>query len=181
MARQWKAVCGCGAVMLALATAVGGESLATKHFEQQKNSGQTGGASASAVAADAAVTEIAIERSGPRRAYRAVIKLSGAIEYTGVKGVARLGDFAGTVSADRVRELADYAGRIGYFKLKDSYRAPLADRTTVYTAVRAGTAEKIVMHYGNKGPDELKTFEQKIDELLDLAVWVPKGGAEGRP
>lgn len=178
MTRRWAILCGAAA--FAAATAAGSEPLAARHFEQEKN-GDQAQARIAAGASNAAITAIAIERSGPGCEYQAVIRADGTVEYSGVKGVDRLGDFAGTVDAARFQELADAAARIGYFALKTSYRARAADRPTVYTAVTAGAIEKIVMNYGDSGPAELKAFEQKIDDLLARAVWVKKESKERRP
>lgn len=167
----------CGVAALALAQIAGGDSLASRHFEHEKN----GAASAAAAAAGAQITEIAIERGGPGRQYRAVIKSDGSVTYTGIKAVERVGEFTGTVGADAFRELADYAVQISYFGLKASYRAAAADRPMIYTAVKTGAAEKIVMNYAGKGPPALKSFERKIEELLDRAVLAKKEGAKVEP
>jgi len=168
-----------GAAALALAQGVRGDSLAARHFEQQKDSGQAAARAGSALAAHAPVTEIAIERSGPGAQYRAVITAGGKVAYTGVKAVARIGDFSGTISEAQFRELADYAARIGFFNLKGSYRLAAADRASVYVSVKAGAAEKIVLDYGGKGPPELKSFEQKIEDLLNQAALAGSEGAKG--
>lgn len=176
---KWLTASVCGAAALALAQIACGDSLSSRHFEQQKNGAQAKAQVAAAQADMAPITEIAIERSGPGPQYRAVIKADGAITYTGIKAVDRIGEFTGTISAARFRELAHYAAGIGFFHLKASYRFPMADRATVYTSVKAGAAEKIVMNYGGNGPPELKSFELKIAELLNQATLVGKEGAKG--
>ena len=167
----------CGAAALALAQIAGGDSLASRHFEQEKN----GAASAADGAVGAQITEIAIERGGPGRQYRAVIKSDGSIDYTGIKSVERVGEFTGTVGAGAFRELADYAVQISYFDLKGSYRAAVADRPAVYTSVKTCAAEKIIMNYAGKGPPALETFERKIEEMLGRAELIRKASAKVNP
>jgi|GEM_PF-5742035 len=174
-------ICACGAAALVLAQIAAGDSLASRHFEQEKNRDRAVLTSAAAMASGAQVAEIAIERCGPGRQYRAVIKSDGSVAYTGIKAVERVGEFTGTVGAGAFRELADYAVQISYFDLKCFYRAAAADRPAVYTSVKTGAAEKIIMNYAGKGPPALESFERKIEEVLGRAELIRKASAKVNP
>lgn len=165
-------IIGCASLLLfASGAPLSGQSLAEKFFEQKKSPAAPAAVASAALAADA-ITAISIEHQSPARQYRATLNSDGTAEFVGGKGAPRSGTFRGTLDAAVFRGLAEEAIRIDYLNLKDTYKSFRADSATVYTAVKAGAVEKIIMDYDRQGPEALRAFEDRLEQVVNQIQWV---------
>ena len=122
------------------------------------------------------ITEIGLERTrcfAGCPAYTVIISADGSFRYTGEYGVERVGEYTGTVSEGRLRQVLDFIAEANFEGFQTSYLSPFLDGPTVYTLVREGDEGKVVENYANNGPATLWAIEQLIDSLLETAEWQP--------
>lgn len=128
---------------------------------------------------------------GPCPVYTASVDASGLVQYEGTRCVAVYGHQESHLSQERLRALMAAFRDIDFFALQDVYRSDDGycspgsfDGTVIVTTLRANGMAKTVRNWHGCNPQDvaarLAAFEQRVDELLGTARWVPCGtGALG--
>lgn len=157
------------------------DSLADRYFAQMSRpteTAQAAAAQASAAAKTTAITEIAIQQTGPGSQFSASLKADGSLVYQGTSKVIHLGSFSGKIDAAVFRSLAEQSLQLGFFNLKTRYRTFVKDLPTVYISVKTGQGEKIIMDYGSAGPEALRAFEAKVIEVCATTALTSASGGQ---
>lgn len=108
-------------------------------------------------------------------AYRVSISGSGEVLWDGVGNVAKVGEARGQVDPEVVAALLERARAIGFFDLRDVYRANITDGPTYEVSVTIGGKTKRVEDYmgAHAGmPYAVTSFEQAVDRAARTAVWI---------
>ena len=79
----------------------------------------------------------------------------------------------GRISQETFRALAEAALSAGFFKLASTYSSPITDQPGVLTLVASPGARKVILDYANRGPEQLRQFENKLKEAARDAVGLP--------
>ena len=104
-------------------------------------------------------------------AYSVSVDASGSVTYQGTDFVRVTGRATARIPLSQVAALAATVERIGLFRLKDNYDAPITDLQTTYVTVTSnGRTKRIVDYYG--APDSLTQFEDEIDRTTGTARWI---------
>jgi hypothetical protein len=130
-----------------------------------------GAAQQERVPADLVIT---LERTacyGECPVYRVSIDASGKVTFQGTSFVRAKGLQTDTIPDSSVAALIATANRIGFFGLRESYRAPITDLSTTIVTITAGGRTKRVEDYFS-APGELKQFEHAIDEAARTQRWI---------
>lgn len=99
--------------------------------------------------------------------YEAKIYSSGYALFDGKRDTKNLGLYETTFSKKQVEELLNEAKSINYMSLSDSFYNPgLADFPAVITSVKLNGKRKIIYNCLPDAPDELKKFQQRLDEFF---------------
>lgn len=116
--------------------------------------------------------------------YTVTINGEGAVRYEGRAFVGVTG--VQTAQADPVEtaRLFSRADEIGFFGLRDAYRANVSDLpTATITYVRAGQ-RKSVLDYGGAMvgmPDSVRALQDEIDRVAGAARWTTRRDGQGPP
>jgi hypothetical protein len=117
--------------------------------------------------------------------YKLTITAGGEVVFEGRRFVKREGKtIKSAVSQERLRELIAEFDRVKFFSLEDDYTSgprvcaeEWTDSPSAYTFIRINGKSKTVKHYhgcsGPKVPKELTELENKIDEIVNTAQWLP--------
>lgn len=119
--------------------------------------------------------EIKLEKTGcygPCPVYSAIIYGDGTVIYDGNKFVDNIGKSTHQIPKEQVDDMVELIYELGYFSLKDSYRHPATDMSTVITSVKINDDEKTVTNYGHYGPDRLHKIEKKIEDLTNFILFL---------
>ncbi|HNR18516.1 MAG TPA: DUF6438 domain-containing protein [Bacteroidia bacterium] len=99
--------------------------------------------------------------------YEAKIYSSGYALFDGKRDTKNIGLYETTFSKKEVEELLNEAKSINYMSLPDSFYNPgLADFPAVITSVKLNGKRKTVYNCLPDAPDELKKFQQRLDEFF---------------
>lgn len=115
-----------------------------------------------------AVTSIKIERTpcfGTCPVYKATLVPNGDVTYFGERYVPKLGSWKGRASDVAFRRLSRLSEKLGFFRLKNSYSAPITDLPTTIVTITRGANVKRVSCYGEE-PDEFWILALAIDSVL---------------
>jgi hypothetical protein len=103
--------------------------------------------------------------------YSVTLDAQGNVTYEGARFVSVEGRQTDRIPTSAVVALLATATRIGFYDLRDSYRAPISDLPTSFVTMTAnGRTKRIDDHFG--APPGLKEFERQIDEAARTARWV---------
>jgi len=103
--------------------------------------------------------------------YSVTIDAQGTVIYEGTSSVSVEGRQTDRIPASAVNALLATAERIGFYDLRDSYRAPITDLPTTFVTMTAnGRTKRIEDHFS--APPGLKELERQIDEAARTARWV---------
>ena len=117
---------------------------------------------------------ITLERTacyGECPVYQVTIDARGNVIFEGRHFVRAQGRHTETIPVSSVASLLATAYRIGFFDLRDSYRAPITDlSTTIVTITANGRTKRVEDYFG--APKDLKQFEYAIDEAAGTQGWI---------
>ena len=126
-------------------------------------------------------TKIILERTrcfGLCPAYKLTVYADGKVEFFGDKFVSAMGQHAKTISQDKVGLMLGEVWNINFFELNGRYDCyDDIDGPTVKIAITKDSRTKEIVHYhGCESADKeeltaLTKFEDKIDELAEVADW----------
>ncbi|MBO0725850.1 MAG: hypothetical protein J2P52_09640 [Blastocatellia bacterium] len=131
---------------------------------------------------------ITLERPGCFMAcpiYKLTITADGAVVFEGQRFVKKeRATKKSAISKERLRQLMAEFDRVKFFSMEDdySYGRPVcdsyeADLPSAYTSIRINGKSKTIKHdhgcTGPKEPKELTELEDKIDEIVNTAQWLP--------
>ena len=103
--------------------------------------------------------------------YSVTIDAQGNVVYEGTSSVSVEGRQTDRIPASAVNALLATAERIGFYDLRDSYRAPITDLPTTFVTMTANGRTKRIEDYFS-APPGLKELERQIDEAARTARWV---------
>jgi Domain of unknown function (DUF6438) len=132
--------------------------------------------------------KITLERTGcfgfcPN--YKLTITADGAVVFEGGRFVKQEGaTIKSAISQDRLKQLMAEFDRVKFFSLEDDYlddprvcAENWTDHPSAFTSIRINGKSKTIKHYhgckGPKVPKELTELENKIDEIVNTAQWLP--------
>ena len=131
----------------------------------------------------AAGDSIVLERGrcyGTCPQYRVTVSRSGAVKYTGVANVTRLGNATSTIAPSAAAELLSHVGNNGVFEIPDSIvtgnpacgaAAEDLPRVTMVLGL-GGRTKRIVHDYGCSGaPRSLRQWHARIDSVSGSVKW----------
>ena len=117
--------------------------------------------------------------------YKLTITADGAVVFEGRQFVKQEGaTIKSAISQERLKQLMAEFDRVKFFSLEDDYMNNprvcaeyRTDNSSAFTSVRIDGKSKAVRHYhgcsGPKVPKELTELEDKIDEIVNTAQWLP--------
>jgi hypothetical protein len=110
--------------------------------------------------------------------YTVKIHGDGKVVYDGQGFVKTRGHKEATIGADKVKELAAFIEKVGYFSLNDMYtNQDVTDNPSAITSVTLGDKSKGIDHYygDRSAPTKLTLLEAKIDEIANTDQWINEG------
>ena len=131
---------------------------------------------------------ITLERQGGLKncpVYKLTITADGAVVFEGRRCVKQEGaTIKSAISQEQLKQLITELDRVNFFSLEDEYwRDPRvcdgvrSDDKEAFTSIRVNGKSKTIRHYhgcmGPKVPKELTELENKIDEIVNTAQWLP--------
>jgi hypothetical protein len=117
--------------------------------------------------------------------YKLIITADGVVVFEGRRWVKQEGaTIKSAVSQERLNQLIAEFDKVKFFSLEDDYLrdrsvcdAVYSDATSAFTSIRINGKSKTTRHYhgcsGPKVPKELTELENKIDEIVNTAQWLP--------
>ena len=133
--------------------------------------------SGAGVAQDAAIPSdllIKLERTacfGSCPVYSVTLDAKGNVSFSSTKGDGTLVQQTDRIAVSEVAAVLATARRIGFFEMRDSYRAMITDLPTTFVTITAnGHTKKIEDYFG--APRELKQLEILIDEAARTQRWL---------
>ena len=96
--------------------------------------------------------------------YSVIINGDGTVLYKGLKNVKEIGKQEYEIPADTITELDKFVSAAYHGKIKDKYGSQDGTENTVIITIEFGEAKRIVI-YDNSGPELLKQFEEKIEQI----------------
>ena len=118
-------------------------------------------------------------------AYKLTITADGAVVFEGRQFVKQKGaTLKSAISQERLKQMMAEFDRVKFFSLEDDYMdnprvcaENETDHPSAFTSIRINGKSKTVKHYhgcqGPKVPKELTELENKIDEIVNTAQWLP--------
>jgi hypothetical protein len=104
-------------------------------------------------------------------AYKVSIESDGRVTYDGSQFVRVTGRQETRIPVSAVVGLVETVNRIGFFKLEDTYAAPITDLpTTTVTVTSGGRTKRVVDYVG--APKELRELERQIDDVAGTRRWI---------
>ena len=150
---------------------------------QPANRAADGVEQASTVSATSEADSIVLERGSCYRScpqYRVTVHRGGAVSFTGLANVPRVGSAAGSIAPSAAAALLDHAGTSGVFEMADSIVAgkaacgPAATDLPHVTLMLQwrGRTKRIVQDYGCSGaPRALRQLHARIDSVSGTGQW----------
>jgi uncharacterized protein DUF6438 len=132
---------------------------------------------------------ITLERTecyGTCPVYKLTITADGAVVFEGRRFVIEEGKtIKSAIPQKRLKELMAGFDRVRFFSLEDEYtnnrrvcERSRTDQPSAITSIRINGKSKTINHYngcsGPKVPKELTELEDKIDEIVNTAQWLPE-------
>jgi len=117
--------------------------------------------------------------------YKLTITADGAVVFEGRRFVKQEGaTVKSVISREGLKQLMAEFDRVKFFSLEDDYMdnprvcaEKETDNPSAFTSIRINGKSKTVRHYhgcsGPKVPRELTELENKIDEIVNTAQWLP--------
>jgi len=96
--------------------------------------------------------------------YSVIINGDGTVLYKGLKNVKEIGKQEYEIPTDTITELDKFVSAAYHGKIKDVYGSQDGAENTVIITIVFGEAKRIVI-YDNSGPELLKQFEEKIEQI----------------
>jgi uncharacterized protein DUF6438 len=131
---------------------------------------------------------ITLERTrcyGTCPAYKLTIAADGAVVFERRRWVKQEGEtIKSAISREQLKQLMAEFKRVKFFSLEDDYwkdwsvcNEVYSDAPSAFTSIRINGKSKAIRHYhgcrGPKVPKELTELENKIDEIVNTAQWLP--------
>ena len=117
---------------------------------------------------------LTFERSmcyGECPAFKVIVYSDGNASYEGIKFTDRIGAYETKMSSDKMKEVLEEAGRIGYFGMKDKYDNPAVTDVPSCTIMVVGPMGRKNVLDRFDAPDVLKAFEKYLDTVLLGLDW----------
>ena len=133
--------------------------------------------SGSGAAQDAAIPSdllIKLERTacyGTCPVYSVFLDATGTVSFYGTKRDGTTVQQTDRIPVSEVAALLATAKRIGFFEMRDSYRAMITDLPTTFVTITANGQTKKIEDYFS-APRELKQLEVQIDEAARTQRWL---------
>jgi len=113
--------------------------------------------------------------------YKLTITADGSVVFEGRRFVKQEGVTISSVSPERLKQLMAEFDRVNFFSLEDDYSeirlSCPTDQPSAITSVRINGRSKTINHYLGclepKVPKGLTELENKIDEIVNTAQWLP--------
>jgi hypothetical protein len=117
--------------------------------------------------------------------YKLTITADGAVVFEGRQFVKQEGaTIKSAISQERLKQLMAEFDKVRFFSLEDNYSDNRrvcdelwTDNPSAFTSIRINGKSKTIDHYhgcrGPKVPKELTELENKIDEIVNTAQWLP--------
>jgi Domain of unknown function (DUF6438) len=113
--------------------------------------------------------------------YKLTITADGAVVFEGRKYVKQEGaTIKSAVSQEQLKQLMAEIDRVKFFSMKDDYSFRTlcaADHPSAITSIRINGKSNRIDHYLGcdrlEGPKALTELENKIDEIVNTAQWIP--------
>src|SRR5215510_12280935 len=117
--------------------------------------------------------------------YKLTITADGAVVFEGRRFVKQEGvTIKSAITQDQLKRLMAEFDRVKFFSLEDDYMNNprvcayyRTDNPSAFTSIRIDGKSKTVRHYhgcgGPKVPKEVTELENKIDEIVNTAQWLP--------
>ena len=96
--------------------------------------------------------------------YSVIINGDGTVLYKGLKNVKEIGKQEYEIPTDTITELNKFLFELYHGNIKTEYGSQDGAENTVIITIEFGNAIRIVNH-DNSGPELLKQFEEKIEEI----------------
>jgi hypothetical protein len=115
--------------------------------------------------------------------YKLTITADGAVVFEGRRFVKQEGaTIKSAISQERLKQLMAEFDRVKFFSLEDDYSeirlSCPTDQPSAFTSIRINGRSKRINHYLGCGepkvPKELTELENKIDEIVNTAQWLPE-------
>ena len=114
-------------------------------------------------------------------AYKLTIIADGSVVFEGRRFVKQEGVTISSVSPERLKQLMAEFDRVNFFSLEDDYSeirlSCPTDQPSAITSIRINGKSKTINHYLGclepKVPKGLTELENKIDEIVNTAQWLP--------
>lgn len=103
--------------------------------------------------------------------YSVIINGDGTVLYKGLKNVKEIGKQEYEIPIDTITELDKFVSAAYHGKIKDEYGSQDGAENTVIITIEFGEAKRIVI-YDNSGPELLKEFEEKIEEITMIKEFI---------
>ncbi len=103
--------------------------------------------------------------------YSVIINGDGTVLYKGLKNVKEIGKQEYEISVDTITELNKFLFELDHGKIKTEYGSQDGAENTVIITIEFGNAQRIVI-YDNSGPELLKQFEEKIEEIAMIKEFI---------
>src|SRR5262245_50239604 len=117
--------------------------------------------------------------------YKLTVAADGAVVFEGRRFVKREGATEkSAISREQLKQLIAEVDRVKFFSLEDNYECAelWSDNPTAFTSIRINGKSKTIKHYygcrGPKVPKEFTELENKIDEIVNTAKWLPDKKAQ---
>jgi len=128
--------------------------------------------------------KITLERTdcfGGCPVYKLTIIADGTVVFEGRRFVKQEGVTINSVSRERLKQLMAEFDRVKFFSLEDDYTETRlscpTDQPSAITSIRINGKSKTINHYLGclepKVPKGLTELENKIDEIVNTAQWLP--------
>jgi len=117
--------------------------------------------------------------------YKLTITADGSVVFEGRRFVKQEGaTMKSAITQDQLKRLMVEFDRVKFFSLEDDYMdnprvcaENETDNPSAFTSIRINGKSKTVRHYhgcrGPKVPKEITELEDKIDEIVNTAQWLP--------
>jgi uncharacterized protein DUF6438 len=114
--------------------------------------------------------------------YKLTITADGAVVFEGRRFVKQEGaTIKSAISRERLKQLMAEFDRVKFFSLEDDYSETRlscpTDQPSAFTSIRVNGKSKTINHYLGclepKVPKGLTELENKIDEIVNTAQWLP--------
>jgi hypothetical protein len=103
--------------------------------------------------------------------YSVTLDAQGNVRFIGTRFVRAMGEHTDRIPVSDIATVLATVRRIGFFDLRDSYRAPITDLpTTIVTVTADGRTKRVEDYFG--APRVLKELEYEIDRTARTQRWI---------